>query len=486
MMLAFGGIVGSGVAVHAASSGNTQSATFISEYKGDVQKASSKYKLYGSVMMAQAALESAWGQSQLTKQANNFFGIKGAFNGQSVSMPTTEYDQNGQIQNVTANFKKYPTAYDSFADNGSTLRNGTSWNPSYYSGSWKENASTYQDAANALTGKYATAPNYGTALISLIQQYNLDQVFNEDGSGSNSASTPGSSSSSSNSSSTNNNDSDTELLETTQPNVAEDSKPLAKVKYTKGDPNQLVQLSATFNKYYAYNHVKGANKNEKKYKFRSLGITKPVWVYVDMKGTKSGSNTQWYRIRFYKNAKSQKFWVYAPTLNFPQAFYSKSSGSVTVNTKSKANIYNHVYGTDQLSKSVSKASSLNSNFKYPVDGEAIKDNGSNGELWYRIKFNGKRGWIKSTSINSYTPKTVYVKLKATKKLLSSAKNGYAYNRVPTNSGAKKSTLKSLGITSKTKLTSNMVGYTTGYTDIWYRIVAPKNGKQYWVLGSMLN
>lgn len=83
--------------------------------------------------MAQAALESAWGQSQLTTEANNFFGIKGAYNGQSVSMPTTEYNSNGQMVNTTANFKKYPSAYASFADNGSTLRNGTSWNPRYYS-----------------------------------------------------------------------------------------------------------------------------------------------------------------------------------------------------------------------------------------------------------------------------------------------------------------------------------------------------------------
>ncbi|GAY72736.1 N-acetylmuramoyl-L-alanine amidase, family 4 [Lentilactobacillus kosonis] len=86
----------------------TTQSTFISQYKGDVQKAANKYRLYASVMMAQAALESGWGQSQLTKQANNFFGIKGAYNGQAVSMPTTEYDQNGQIQNINANFKNIP------------------------------------------------------------------------------------------------------------------------------------------------------------------------------------------------------------------------------------------------------------------------------------------------------------------------------------------------------------------------------------------
>lgn len=83
-------------------------SSFISQYKSDVTKAATKYNLYGSVMMAQAGLESGWGQSQLTQEANNFFGIKGAYNGASVSMPTVEYNSNGQMINTTANFKNIP------------------------------------------------------------------------------------------------------------------------------------------------------------------------------------------------------------------------------------------------------------------------------------------------------------------------------------------------------------------------------------------
>ena len=100
-LLSIGGLSCFNRIADADSNTTTTQTTFINQYKGDVQKAASKYKLYASVMMAQAATESGWGQSQLTKQANNFFGIKGAFNGQSVAMPTTEYDQNGQIQNTT-------------------------------------------------------------------------------------------------------------------------------------------------------------------------------------------------------------------------------------------------------------------------------------------------------------------------------------------------------------------------------------------------
>src|SRR5699024_4752688 len=118
---------------------------------------------------AQAALESAWGTSTLTTTANNYFGIKGSYNGASVTMKTAEYDSNGQLYYTNANFRKYPSAKASMTDNAKLLRNGTSYNTSIYSGTWRENAATYADAANALTGTYATSPTYGSSLISIIK-----------------------------------------------------------------------------------------------------------------------------------------------------------------------------------------------------------------------------------------------------------------------------------------------------------------------------
>ncbi|MCI3027634.1 glucosaminidase domain-containing protein [Desemzia sp. C1] len=53
-----------------------------------------EYNLYPSVMIAQAALESAWGTSILAYTPNhNLFGIKGQYNGQYFSKYTKEYDQ---------------------------------------------------------------------------------------------------------------------------------------------------------------------------------------------------------------------------------------------------------------------------------------------------------------------------------------------------------------------------------------------------------
>ncbi|MDR3191128.1 MAG: glucosaminidase domain-containing protein [Lactobacillaceae bacterium] len=153
-------------------SNHSVKADHVSDFKAKmvtpVKNAASRYQVWPSVMMAQAALESSWGQSDLTLQANNYFGIKGTYNGASVTMRTAEYDANGKLYYTNAQFKKYPSAEQSMNDNGNTLRNGVSWDPTYYAGTWRERAASYQAAANALTGKYATDPAYGTKLISVI------------------------------------------------------------------------------------------------------------------------------------------------------------------------------------------------------------------------------------------------------------------------------------------------------------------------------
>ncbi|WP_243115697.1 DUF5776 domain-containing protein [Periweissella cryptocerci] len=152
----------------------TTQTKFIVQYAEAARTVAKSYGLYGSIQMAQASLESGWGSSELTKQALNFFGVKGSYNGESVTMRTAEYNSNGQLYYVDAAFKKYPNAAASFVDNALVIRNGPSWNHNYYAAAWRENAPTYQDATAALTGHYATDPNYGTKLNTLIATYQLN------------------------------------------------------------------------------------------------------------------------------------------------------------------------------------------------------------------------------------------------------------------------------------------------------------------------
>ena len=167
--------------------GTVQAATYQQEFLNKAipaaTTASSKYGTYTSVMLAQATVESGWGQSGLAQEPNNnLFGIKGSYNGQSVNMNTGEYG-NGGYYTTNAGFRKYPSYTESFEDNGALLRNQMG---NYYSGTWVENSSNYSQATqNGLQGKYATDPNYAKTLNSVIAANGFDkydpvtQVVNE-------------------------------------------------------------------------------------------------------------------------------------------------------------------------------------------------------------------------------------------------------------------------------------------------------------------
>lgn len=140
---------------------------------------SDQYGLWTSIMMAQAIIESNWGTSQLGSAPNyNLFGMKANddWPGRCVIYPTKEWDKNlQQYVTIDAKFRAYDNYGDSFNDNAQKLRFGLSWDRNYYSGTWLENTSTYQDSANWLQGRYATSPTYASTLIKTIKTYNLAQ-----------------------------------------------------------------------------------------------------------------------------------------------------------------------------------------------------------------------------------------------------------------------------------------------------------------------
>lgn len=133
--------------------------------------------LYASVMIAQAIVESGWGGSTLSQYPNhNLFGIKGSYNGQSVTLPTWEYNSKDGWYMIQAKFRKYPTYKESLNDNVTILKK-TSFQPGvyYYQGAWKSNTKTYKEATAYLKGRYATAPTYDTTLNQVIETYQLTQ-----------------------------------------------------------------------------------------------------------------------------------------------------------------------------------------------------------------------------------------------------------------------------------------------------------------------
>lgn len=146
---------------------------FIHTVGNHAQDIADEYNLYASVMIAQAALESNYGNSTLASPPfHNLFGIKGRFNGESVVSATSEYIDDEWIY-PNERFRKYPSYAESFVNNAHLLRNGNTWDSSYYSGAWVENTSSYLDTTDWLEERYATDPTYATKLNRIIDQHDL-------------------------------------------------------------------------------------------------------------------------------------------------------------------------------------------------------------------------------------------------------------------------------------------------------------------------
>lgn len=141
---------------------------FIHTIGEDAKVIADEYGLYPSVMIAQAVLESQSGQSSLSANYNNLFGIKGAYNGASVTMQTWEDDGEGNAYTIDAAFRSYPSVSESLEDYAVLLTSS-----SYYIDTWRVNTASYQDATAALTGTYATDTQYDEKLNALIEYYGL-------------------------------------------------------------------------------------------------------------------------------------------------------------------------------------------------------------------------------------------------------------------------------------------------------------------------
>ncbi|MEB8418518.1 peptidoglycan DD-metalloendopeptidase family protein [Enterococcus casseliflavus] len=159
---------------------NESVESFIRKIGESARKVGQENDLYASVMIAQAILESASGQSELAQAPNyNLFGIKGIYNGKSVSFTTQEDLGNGNYYTIKADFRQYENYEDCLNDYVELIKEGLPSNSSFYNGVWKTNAKTYQDATKFLKGRYATDSQYDQKLNGLIETYELTKYDQE-------------------------------------------------------------------------------------------------------------------------------------------------------------------------------------------------------------------------------------------------------------------------------------------------------------------
>lgn len=142
----------------------------------DAVKIARKNDLYPSVMIAQAALESSWGTSDLSRpDIYNLFGVKGGYKGSSIQMKTQEDNGSGELQYVNADFRQYHSFSESLQDYATVL------NQPMFMMVKRSVCANYQEVTLKLTGTYATDTQYNLKLNQIIETYHLTKFDKKTG-----------------------------------------------------------------------------------------------------------------------------------------------------------------------------------------------------------------------------------------------------------------------------------------------------------------
>jgi len=140
---------------------------FIARIAPAAQLSQARTGVPASITIAQAILESGWGQSTLAKNANNFFGIKARRAEDYAEFDTIEYEQ-GLAKKQRARFRRFQTEAECFEAHAKLL----STLPRYASAMDACDAPEVF-AARIQEGGYSTNPKYAVLLMSLVTRYNL-------------------------------------------------------------------------------------------------------------------------------------------------------------------------------------------------------------------------------------------------------------------------------------------------------------------------
>ncbi|MDT3405093.1 glycoside hydrolase family 73 protein [Mucilaginibacter terrae] len=143
---------------------------FVLHVQGMAVSACLNTKLFPSLMLAQAILESNSGKSKLSSMHYNYFGIKAGsgWKGKKVLYDTTEY-VNGKPVKAPQYFRSYNSIEDGFTDRVRFLQVNKR-----YTTHGVFTAKTSEEQAWAfLKAGYATDPSYPNKLIAIINKYNL-------------------------------------------------------------------------------------------------------------------------------------------------------------------------------------------------------------------------------------------------------------------------------------------------------------------------
>ncbi|WP_042277786.1 glycoside hydrolase family 73 protein [[Clostridium] dakarense] len=149
---------------------------FIKKIESGAKKNYKKHKILPSITVAQAILESGWGESELAKKSNNLFGIKAdnSWDGEFVEVSTLE----NHNDRINAKFRKYNHVNESIYDHGEFLTENKRYeeNGLFKAKNYKEQAQVLEDAGYSTKKDKKGNPVYADMLISVIKRYNLQEL----------------------------------------------------------------------------------------------------------------------------------------------------------------------------------------------------------------------------------------------------------------------------------------------------------------------
>ena len=141
---------------------------FIEAIGTAAQASAAATKIPASFTVAEAALESGWGVSQLAAQGFNLFGVKAdkAWKGDTLTMRTREFLK-GKWVIVPALWRKYADWRGCIDDHAKFLLTNPRYKPAF---SCTDGESFARAVAKA---GYATDPQYADKIISVIRAHDL-------------------------------------------------------------------------------------------------------------------------------------------------------------------------------------------------------------------------------------------------------------------------------------------------------------------------
>ena len=151
----------------------TAQASFIKRSAAAAAVNRTAYGVPPSVTIAQAILESNWGQSPLAKNENNYFGMKcsdnvpGPIAKGCATYPTKECDASG-CYDTPALFRSYWSVADSFRDHDKKLFEASRYDPAF---NYPHDADQFIREVHK--AGYATDPNYSEKVIKLMRDFDL-------------------------------------------------------------------------------------------------------------------------------------------------------------------------------------------------------------------------------------------------------------------------------------------------------------------------